>query len=263
MDRVPVVLVSSKRASAAPKKRKGYLPIGPFSRWVEAEYQKVLVNETLVGPPLEELAIRLGLDPHNGQRYVYRWRNRLNASDQPTRLIRFLTVAEVLHVAGVEFSELYPAWCASCGRKKAYGGSTGLCWGCYAAAGSHTGRKTRKGPVLADEEIWTLAQQLYERRGLAIRPIAKLLYPRTRYASEASFASVMFEQARRRGWKVRDHRELMAERNRRKHDHLPQCTFVRKRGGRCRRRTGHESGRCWHHRAENMEPRLRRLHAVG
>ena len=91
----------------------------------------------MVENPVAELARRLETD----DRYVYRWRNGLDGDDKPTLLIRFLTVAEILHTAGVPFESMYPCWCSACGKHKNCGG-TGLCWTCYAESGSTTGGPT-------------------------------------------------------------------------------------------------------------------------
>lgn len=149
----------------------------------------------------------------------------------------------------------------SCGNKKQP--SARSCWSCYAAAGSHTGRRNAKGDHTLQkisEEVLAEAYEMYK-DGLSLRKVAAAVFDRTTYASPRSAAVGIGEAFARRGWPRRGREEAVVamNKNRAKERGLPFCTFVKADGSRCDRRTS--KGRCWHHREENLKPRLKMLHA--
>ncbi len=180
------------------KSRPGHLPYGPFKRWLQREYERLGV----VSPddPAFELAQTLGIS----EKALYHYRHGLNRNNEPSRLVPFLVVVECLHAAGVDFGELYPRWCSSCGAHTRNLNHYGLCKPCLDQAGGRAGEKRRSTPKVYDEALLVRAQALYEEHGWSFRKIARVLLPQTTSASVQALANSLNKQARRRGWKVRD-----------------------------------------------------------
>lgn len=146
----------------------------------------------------------------------------------------------------------------ACGGPKSHGAVR--CWSCFVAKGGQTGaaRPDSRRPEKMSEEQLQLARDLYD-GGLSVRKVAAILHPNTGYSSEASCAQAIFDLFKTRGWKLRDRAAAVAQENRERVADLPFCDFVKADGSRCQRRTS--KGRCWHHREENLAPRLAELHA--
>lgn len=151
-----------------------------------------------------------------------------------------------------------------CGGTKSKWATT--CWFCYVAAGSHTGRKVRKGNQLKCITQATLlrARALYS-EGQSIRAVARIIYPNTTYANERSCASQLFDLFHVRGWKMRDQSSATAEANRQR-AFRPRCAHIHnlgsKKGHRCEKQSVGNDGFCWKHHPENMERGIARLRSL-
>lgn len=146
-----------------------------------------------------------------------------------------------------------------CGNRKQPASRT--CWDCYVAGGSHTGRRNRKGDDTLrkiTEEVLADAYALYE-EGLSLRRTAAAIFARTQYANERSCANALKDAFDARGWPLRDRVAAITAHNKKRHADLPFCGYEKADGTTCIRRTS--KGRCWHHREENMKPRLEMLRA--
>jgi hypothetical protein len=194
-------------------KLKDPVYVGPFVVW-SFEFEARLAHE--FDHPVEMVATRLGWDLHAGVRRLFRhrsgeqiWAERLdliealdNAGadwwefyDEPEGQVSDRYCPKCLETVTVASDQLCP-WCESPTKAKKRGGGKPM--GVYG---------------YMDERQVRAAYQLYCDQGLSIRALADLVWEQFGYNSRDACKSALFSYFKRRGLRLRDQREVTAQRN--------------------------------------------------
>ena len=105
----------------------------------------------------------------------------------------------------------YTPICPDCGGKKSEASTK--CMDCRRASKWRGKAPLGKQPATCiSEELITEAYRLYQ-QGMSLRAVAAKLFKQTSYSSPKSATNGIHQQFVRRGWPLRDRKQLMSERN--------------------------------------------------
>lgn len=147
--------------------------------------------------------------------YAVRQRDRQISIDIADRLCLAMQIP-LEDVAPLEQTtgELRDGWCSSCREYVGVGRDRACPW-CEKTVPVGKKRGTSnpdKALKCITPELLAVAYQVYG-RGLSVRRVAELVWPRTTYASPTSCKEGLFGAWRTRGWKCRPQRQVTIERN--------------------------------------------------
>lgn len=153
------------------------------------------------------------------------------------------------------------AYCPSCKEDSAIDFERHCLWcGGETRTAHKPGKPAGVWGKLEDRHLRAL-HRFHLEQGVSIRELGRRVWRQAGFAGAHSAGVAISYGFKRLGLATRSRSEATAASNRERAEKrgLPYCSFVKSDGSRCERRTS--KGRCWHHREENLKPRLEILHA--